>query len=205
MPEDVLKHVKKEFKRLARMGESSGEASMLRTWLEWMTELPWRFLLPEGNQHPGSKGHPGRRPLRPGEDQAPHPRVPGGAQAQPGGQEPDPVLRRAAGRGQDLARPVDRARHGPQVPARRAGRHARRGRDPRPPAHLHRRAAGQHHPGGQARRLALGRADAGRDRQAGRGRLPRRPVLGAARSARPGAERASSATTTWAWTSTCRA
>ncbi|MEO8145365.1 MAG: endopeptidase La [Betaproteobacteria bacterium] len=40
-PEETLKHVKKEFKRLARMGESSGEASMLRTWLEWMTELPW--------------------------------------------------------------------------------------------------------------------------------------------------------------------
>jgi ATP-dependent Lon protease len=40
-PEDVLKHVKKEFKRLARMGEQSGESSMLRTWLEWMTELPW--------------------------------------------------------------------------------------------------------------------------------------------------------------------
>jgi ATP-dependent Lon protease len=40
-PEDVLKQVKKEFKRLARMGESSGESSMLRTWLEWMTELPW--------------------------------------------------------------------------------------------------------------------------------------------------------------------
>jgi ATP-dependent Lon protease len=41
-PEDVLKHVRKEFKRLSRMGESSGEASMLRTWLEWMTELPWK-------------------------------------------------------------------------------------------------------------------------------------------------------------------
>jgi ATP-dependent Lon protease len=41
-PEDVLKHVKKEFKRLSRMGDSSGEASMLRTWLEWMTELPWK-------------------------------------------------------------------------------------------------------------------------------------------------------------------
>jgi ATP-dependent Lon protease len=41
MPEDVQKHVRKEFKRLARMGESSGEASMLRTWVEWMTELPW--------------------------------------------------------------------------------------------------------------------------------------------------------------------
>src|SRR5262245_12912316 len=36
-PEDVHKHVKKEFKRLARMGEQSGESSMLRTWLEWMT------------------------------------------------------------------------------------------------------------------------------------------------------------------------
>jgi ATP-dependent Lon protease len=41
-PEDVHKHVQKEFKRLARMGETSGEASMLRTWLEWMTELPWK-------------------------------------------------------------------------------------------------------------------------------------------------------------------
>src|SRR5258706_2426950 len=41
-PEDVLKQVKKEFKRLWRMGEQSGESSMLRTWLEWMTELPWK-------------------------------------------------------------------------------------------------------------------------------------------------------------------
>jgi ATP-dependent Lon protease len=46
-PEDVLKHVQKEFKRLARMGESSGEASMLRTWLEWMTELPWKLFVPK--------------------------------------------------------------------------------------------------------------------------------------------------------------
>jgi ATP-dependent Lon protease len=43
MPEETLKHVKKEFKRLARMGENSGESAMLRTWLEWMTELPWIF------------------------------------------------------------------------------------------------------------------------------------------------------------------
>ena len=41
MPEETLKHVRKEFRRLARMGESSGEAAMLRTWLEWMTEIPW--------------------------------------------------------------------------------------------------------------------------------------------------------------------
>ncbi len=42
MPEETLKHARKEFKRLARMGEQSGESSTLRTWLEWMTELPWK-------------------------------------------------------------------------------------------------------------------------------------------------------------------
>ncbi len=43
MPEETLKAARKEFKRLSRMGEQSGESSMLRTWLEWMTELPWKF------------------------------------------------------------------------------------------------------------------------------------------------------------------
>jgi ATP-dependent Lon protease len=42
MPEDTFKHARKEFKRLSRMGESSGEASMLRAWLELMAELPWK-------------------------------------------------------------------------------------------------------------------------------------------------------------------
>ncbi|HUN70201.1 MAG TPA: endopeptidase La, partial [Burkholderiales bacterium] len=42
MPEETLKYARKEFKRLARMGEGSGESAMLRTWLEWMTELPWK-------------------------------------------------------------------------------------------------------------------------------------------------------------------
>ena len=47
MPEDTLRYVRKEFKRLARMGESSGESAMLRTWLEWMTELPWKGEPPQ--------------------------------------------------------------------------------------------------------------------------------------------------------------
>ncbi len=42
MPEDTAKYVKKELRRLERMSDSSGEGSMLRTWLEWMTELPWK-------------------------------------------------------------------------------------------------------------------------------------------------------------------
>jgi ATP-dependent Lon protease len=42
MPEDVHKQAVKELKRLERMGEGSAEGSMLRTYLEWLTELPWK-------------------------------------------------------------------------------------------------------------------------------------------------------------------
>ena len=41
MPEDVEKAARKELKRLERMPEASGEHSMVRTYLEWLTELPW--------------------------------------------------------------------------------------------------------------------------------------------------------------------
>ena len=41
MPEDVEKHARKELARLKRMSDASGESSMLRTYLEWLTELPW--------------------------------------------------------------------------------------------------------------------------------------------------------------------
>ena len=41
MPEEVDKHARKELKRLAQMSESSPEYSMVRTYLEWLVELPW--------------------------------------------------------------------------------------------------------------------------------------------------------------------
>jgi ATP-dependent Lon protease len=41
MPEDVEKHARKELKRLERIPEAAGEYSMVRTYLEWLTELPW--------------------------------------------------------------------------------------------------------------------------------------------------------------------
>jgi ATP-dependent Lon protease len=46
MPEDTRKHARKEFARLARMGEQSAESSMVRTYLEWLTELPWKAEAP---------------------------------------------------------------------------------------------------------------------------------------------------------------
>ncbi|SPE34550.1 Lon protease [Burkholderiales bacterium] len=42
MPPEVLKHAERDLKRLQRMGEGGSEYSMLRTYLEWLTELPWK-------------------------------------------------------------------------------------------------------------------------------------------------------------------
>ena len=59
----------------------------------------------------------------------------------PGRARLDPLLRRPARRRQDVAGQVDRPRARPQVRAHLRRRRARRGRDPRPPPHLHRRDA----------------------------------------------------------------
>lgn len=46
MPGEIEAQTRKELQRLQRMPGASSEYSMLHTYLEWMTELPWR--LPEG-------------------------------------------------------------------------------------------------------------------------------------------------------------
>ena len=85
--------------------------------------------------------------------------------------------------GKSIARALDRkfVRH-------LARRRARRGGDPRPPPHVHRRAPRADHPGDEEGRHGQPRLHARRDRQA-RQRLPGRPVVGAARGARSRAER----------------
>jgi ATP-dependent Lon protease len=42
MPAEALKSAQRDLKRLQRMGESGAEVSMLRTYLEWLAELPWK-------------------------------------------------------------------------------------------------------------------------------------------------------------------
>ena len=43
MPSEIEAQARKELQRLQRMPASSSEYSMLHTYLEWMTELPWRL------------------------------------------------------------------------------------------------------------------------------------------------------------------
>ena len=42
LPAEVDQQARKELRRLERLGESSAEGAQLRTWLEWITELPWQ-------------------------------------------------------------------------------------------------------------------------------------------------------------------
>jgi ATP-dependent Lon protease len=43
MPADVATQAKRELRRLEKMPEGAAEAGMVRSYLEWLTELPWRI------------------------------------------------------------------------------------------------------------------------------------------------------------------
>ena len=47
LPEEVAKQADKELKRLERMSDSSSEYSMVRSYLEWLAEIPWKVPEPD--------------------------------------------------------------------------------------------------------------------------------------------------------------
>ena len=130
------------------MGEQTGESSMIRTYLDWLIAVPWgkrseEHLDPVAAREVLDADHAGLedvkdriteylavRKLRQDRDIEADPKS--GAIL---------TLIGPPGHRQDLDRRVDRPRDRARVRAHVAGRRARRGRDPRSPPHLHRRAA----------------------------------------------------------------
>ncbi len=47
MPEEVSRQARKELKRLERMSDNSTEYSMIRAYLDWLIELPWKEPEPD--------------------------------------------------------------------------------------------------------------------------------------------------------------
>ncbi len=187
MPKDVEEKAVQELKRLESMPPMSAEATVSRNYLDWLIAVPWHKKSKESRDLNARRSGAQRRPPRAGEDQGPHPRVPRRARAGEEAQGDDPHAGGPSGRRQDVAGQVHRARDEPQVRAAVAGRRARRGRDSRPSPHLHRRLPRPDHPDDEEGRDDEPGVPARRSRQDVDG-LPRRPVGGAAGSARSGAE-----------------
>ena len=47
MPDEVEKQARKELKRLSRMADGAGESSTIRSYLDWLIELPWAADAPD--------------------------------------------------------------------------------------------------------------------------------------------------------------
>ena len=187
MPKEARKKAEAELKKLKLMSPMSAEATVVRNYIDTLVSLPWKKKSKISTDLGAAEkvldeDHYGLEKVKERivEYLAVQQRV-------DKLKAPDPVPGRRARRGQDLARPVDRARDQPQVRAHVAGRRARRGRDPRPPPHLHRLDAGQDPAEHEQGRRAQSAVPARRSRQDGHG-FPRRSGERAARSARSRAE-----------------
>ena len=187
LPEDVRKAAERELSRLEKLPPAAAEYGVIRTYLDWILTLPWNKTTEDNLDLEQARTilDEDHFDLEKVKDRI----VEYLAVSKLKGDVAGPILCFVGppGRRQDLARPVDRAHARPQVRAHLGRRRPRRGGDPRPPAHVHRRDARHDHPRAPRRRVEEPGLPDRRDRQDGL-RLARRPVERDARGARPRAE-----------------
>ena len=146
LPEDVRRQADRELSRLESLPPAAAEHGVIRTYLEWLAELPWDTST-DDNLDLATRARCSTRDHYDIE------------------QVKDRILEFLAvrklkpdargsilcfvgppGVGKTSLGPLDRPRAGAQLRAHQRRRRARRGGDPRPPPHLHRRDAGDDHP-----------------------------------------------------------
>src|SRR5262249_16323094 len=62
MPKEVEDQARKELRRLQRMPEAAGEYGMVRTYLDWLIELPWELPGGKAVDNGQARAFPGRGP-----------------------------------------------------------------------------------------------------------------------------------------------
>ena len=187
MPDEVKKEATKELSRLSRMSPMAADYSLTRNYVEWLAVLPWAKST--GGEVDIAKAKEildlDHYDLKRVKDRIlDYLSV---RRLKPDMKGPILCFVGPPGVGKTSLGPQHRACSGTQIPAHFARRHARRGRDSRPPAHLHRRPSGADHAGAAPRGRQRPGVHAGRDRQTG-ARLPRRSGIGAAGNPGPGTE-----------------
>ena len=187
MPEAVKKEATRELDRLSKMPVAAAEYTVSRTYLDWLVALPWAKRTEDAIDLLRTKevldaDHSGLEKVKDRVIEYLAVR-----KLNPDVKGPILCFLGPPGVGKTSLAQVDRQLARPQVRPGVPRRDARRSGNPRPPANLHRGAAGAGHPGASARRIEEPRVHPRRDRQA-RVRLPRRSRVGAARGARSRAE-----------------
>src|ERR1700733_14634772 len=100
MPAEAESQARKEVRRYERMPEAAAEAGMVRSYLDWLIELPWALPAEKTIDIPDSR----RGSFWSAEDQKPDRGISGGQKIGAAGQGADPLLRRPARGRQNLAR-----------------------------------------------------------------------------------------------------
>ena len=141
MPTEVKREADKQLRRLEQMHPESSEASLVRTYLDWLVDLPWSKKTKDNLNLKKAKqvldeDHYNLEKIK--ERILEYLAVNKLRRKIKG---PNLMLRRPAGRRQNFAGAIDRPRPRAKFRARFPRRRARRGGDSRPPAHLRRRAS----------------------------------------------------------------